>query len=690
MKRFQAGVGFLGVVALATILGACTEAKLEEIPQEPIYRDDKLEVQGELCTQAPETLTFPLRVLFIVDASVSMEVTDPPDLVTGVTGRERAVRETWEQLLESGPSGVRVGVIRFSAEAQSRTASDLDGDSLPDTFFTADRVLLDSATASLGETDRTTNYANALGEAYFEIRNELQRADQESLPLSKYVVIFLSDGVPDTDDSDTRGNAREDILESVEALQDLAGNFRVGDFTFHTAYLSGSQVAAQNQEAEELLQDMAEVGGGSYRSFSSGEALNFLFVDFTILKRIFTLKSLVAVNLNMVVDLRQIPEIPPELLELEADVLEELAEVVEEVVESQDIVEDLDAADLEDGFEVSAEELGLNPFAYVDVNGSGWAECGEPLVDSDLDGLADLVEVEIGTDPLVRDSDDDGLNDFLEWSFLDSGLDPLVAGDACFVPNACVDEDDDGYCDCTLDSDADGVCDCVGNDDEPCVDADGHDCLDEDEDGWCDCPDIDEDGRCDYGDRDGDGLHDCEEVFYGTAQNGVDSDADGLPDPSEIRFLTNPTKEDTLIDADFDLTTNGVEVGANTNPLCDDAALRSRIAVRYELEEEGLSETQTCYRFNISNITLVPTLARPAEIEEEIDPFVGDGSNRILLFAGEVSFDDPSAFARYRVACVQAYYFPEGGYKSPPSGRVRLTEADFVPVSEFDPELHCK
>ncbi|MEL6180408.1 MAG: hypothetical protein AAFS10_15725, partial [Myxococcota bacterium] len=76
----------------------CSEANLEPIPPEPTFRDDKITIEGALCTRAPETLSFPLRVLFVVDSSVSMERTDPPDPVTGETGRERAVRETWERL----------------------------------------------------------------------------------------------------------------------------------------------------------------------------------------------------------------------------------------------------------------------------------------------------------------------------------------------------------------------------------------------------------------------------------------------------------------------------------------------------------------------------------------------------------------------------------------------------------------
>ena len=166
----------LSLLLFTMCVPGCTDAKLEPIPPIPQYRDDKLRLSGDFCTSPPETLIFPLRVLFVIDASVSMEVTDPPDPVTGTTGREDAVREVWTDLIEQGPEGVKVGVIRFSAQAQSRTAQDLDGDSLPDTYYTSDMTLLDAATTSLGVTDRTTNFVNALGEAYFEMRTELLAA----------------------------------------------------------------------------------------------------------------------------------------------------------------------------------------------------------------------------------------------------------------------------------------------------------------------------------------------------------------------------------------------------------------------------------------------------------------------------------------------------------------------------------
>ncbi|MCH7945439.1 MAG: VWA domain-containing protein [Armatimonadetes bacterium] len=161
-----------GVGLLVLLIGSCARSGLESLPSKgDRIRDDKLEIDGSLCTQEPESLVFPLRVLFIVDASQSMEVTDPADPVTLETRRERAVRETWQDLLNQGVAGVRIGVIRFSAQAQSRTPV-LDANGIPTTYFTTDQTQLLAAGQAISITDRTTNYLNALAEAYFELRTE--------------------------------------------------------------------------------------------------------------------------------------------------------------------------------------------------------------------------------------------------------------------------------------------------------------------------------------------------------------------------------------------------------------------------------------------------------------------------------------------------------------------------------------
>src|SRR5262249_5943457 len=160
---------------------------------------------------------------------------------------------------------------------------------LPDSYFTDDQFLLETATKALAVTDRTTNYLNALSEAFFEMKTELKGASQESLPLSKYAVVFVSDGLPDADNEDERKNTKDAIIASVRQLVDLAKQYHVGQFQFHTAFLSPGLNDPDENQAQELLQTMATAGGGNFRSFVAGETINFLFADLSQIRRVFTL-----------------------------------------------------------------------------------------------------------------------------------------------------------------------------------------------------------------------------------------------------------------------------------------------------------------------------------------------------------------------------------------------------------------
>jgi len=584
---------FLAVTAVLSAQ-SCTDSGLELLPvPPPPILDDKIEVAGRLCTENPEALSFPLRVVFLVDCSESMKVNDPPDPVTGMTGREQAVLTTVQGLL-SGEDDVKISVVRFSSEAQPLTAV-MDDNGQFKSYFSDDVDFISQKIFALGETDRTTNYLAALSEAYSEIRHELGNAEQESLAMSTYHVILISDGIPDIEGGDAVLDMKEKILESTKEVTDLGTFFHLGKIEVSTALLSSGNLQV-DAIAQNLLLSMAKKGNGTFRSFLTGGELNFFYVDLSALHRVFTLKTLVVQNINAVVDGDNI------------------------------------------------------------------------LADADGDGLADIVEQNIGSNPFVPDTDGDGCNDGIEYRFSTWNLDPIDPVDTgCFVPDLCLDDDLDGNCD--------------------------NGCTDADSDGFCDCLDVNDDGICDpenFPDTDGDSLSDCEEMFTGSNSNGADADGDGMMDALEFRFKTSLDIDDVKDDLDWDQVTNGEEIRTGTDPLFVSKIGRSKIAYRYNVKETSMQEGQNCYDFSVENITLTSLLDGNESQYSSGHGGQGYSSwNRILVIIGEVPFDDFDSYSRFRIACVQASFNAARNIKDPPSGKFNLTDTDFVSLKEFDPSLHC-
>lgn len=379
---------------------------------------------------------------------------------------------------------------------------------------------------------------------------------------------------------------------------------------------------------------------------------------------------------------------------------------------------DTDGDGMVDGWE---EHFGLDPLSSSDAN-----------EDADSDGLSNREEYLNGTNPSKSDTDSDGLDDFRELS--DIGTDPLVwDSDADDMPDgwevgygmnpldpndAFLDSDGDGlqnwreYYHSTNpkdpDTDSDGMRDGweveMGRDKrtgelkiDPSVpdgdgdpDADeliniheylnGTDPLDEDSDGdglfdgqeaFLGFPGrlaggryMTDDPRYVYhtdptdSDTDGDGISDMDEVSGGTNASCRDSDGDGLFDEEEVDgYVADPTYTDPAhVDTDGDGLTDWQEVkgtlGYRTNPLLAD------------MDEDGLSDGEELLTDHL------PYKKRTgADIDHETDPTVPDtdgdgmsdgwemryGHTRDMYIIGEFSdsiglsawFDKDYAFREY-------------------------------------------
>ncbi|MFT5296134.1 MAG: outer membrane protein assembly factor BamB [Colwellia sp.] len=163
--------------------------------------------------------------------------------------------------------------------------------------------------------------------------------------------------------------------------------------------------------------------------------------------------------------------------------------------------------------------------------------------DSDQDGLTDGAEVnEHGTDPLLSDSDDDGLSDSEEVNVHQSN--PLSS-----------DTDDDGLSDLY---EVNNQLDINVNDANEDADTDGLVNIDE----------MTQQTDPNDADSDNDGLNDGDEVHtYLTQPLNRDTDGDKMPDGWEISYVFDPlSNTDKELDFDEDSYANYIEFFLETDP----------------------------------------------------------------------------------------------------------------------------
>ena len=296
-----------------------------------------------------------------------------------------------------------------------------------------------------------------------------------------------------------------------------------------------------------------------------------------------------------------------------------LSTLIEERIGTSSLHEDTDSDGISD-----IDEIGSDTENPLDTDGDGIINALDS--DDDDDSLETATELLLGTNPLLADSDGDGLSDSDEiGDLMDEPLDSDTDGtiDALDTNNN-LDKDEDGLSDSLeaqlntdptkADTDGDGINDAeeVGeNPDQP---------LDSDLDGIIDALDTVNDS-----DSDNDGLSDAQEEKLASNPQEVDSDNDGINDNEEIgNNIDNPldTDEDgilNLIDADDDNdsldTRYEIEIG--TNPLAKDT------------DGDGLSDKE---ELGQNQETLIDT-----DNDGRINPVDNDDDGDGLLTSLEIS-----------------------------------------------------
>lgn len=478
------------VVCSALLAFACTDAHLQPQPAEELPPLDKyLQIEGEYCTEPSANVTFPLKVLYILDQSASLQLTDPENR------RFVALDESLNQV--TNQPNAEFAFIGFASWSRQQTFTRNRGDV----------AMFTDPAAGLGP---ATDYQGSLATAVRMIEEDILASGPAERARTRYIVNFISDGIPEPrclpgceDDGNMCSNGEDDdgdgiidggdpdcanigdnvlhpdnlygvcntdqdvpddvyvdytgicpeynmpaqIMGRVQELLSLSDIYSVGDITLNTVFLftedvivDPAQFGYERTQARNLLQSMAEAGEGIFRDVNLGVAQSdFLDFDITSIRAEQTLTRMLAFNSHAVLS-------EDGVLVTDTD-SDGLSDTHETSVQTDRTLPDSDGDNYSDLFEERLRDEGFDPADPLapavscsdnrDGDGDKLTDCEETFLETDLtapdtdgDGVLDWIELLVGTDPKVED----GLADF-DFDG-NSNLEEVMAGTSPIVPDA--------------------------------------------------------------------------------------------------------------------------------------------------------------------------------------------------------------------------------------------------------------
>ncbi|MEO0321594.1 MAG: hypothetical protein AAF447_01420 [Myxococcota bacterium] len=403
--------------ALALALASCTDASLFG-REEPGVEADRVTLSGRICTRDAISEDLPLRLVIAADRSLGPLFGSFDPAGTRVEDLSAFLQ------LALRDDSTEAAVIGFASRTIKLAPAEGN--------FTQNVSELDAAIRSLalpqpcGALDSCRDFLSALRSSRSLVEGDVAEARAGARSLTQYSVVLIVAGEQEPLSPSCRG--AEDPLGCQGEVEQAAvaefvdfveGSGALG-VKVHVLHFAADPDPAVNDRLGQRLEQLAFVGGGSYRRLENVAGLNVTDLNVFQQRSPLRVKSLVAFNPNA----RVSPEGP--LTDSDAD---GLADVRELELGTDPLLRDTDGDEVGDWVEVLAN---LDPL--VAEAPSACRTLDDLGADRELDGLRDCEELVLGTNPNLADGDGDGLPDLAEVI----GLTNFLAADGV------EDEDGDG------------------------------------------------------------------------------------------------------------------------------------------------------------------------------------------------------------------------------------------------------
>lgn len=217
---------------------------------------------GPNCRNQLHTTTLPIKPVFIVDVSGSNKWKDDDQTIPGSDPKRIVRGDSIERFFNTYKAKANFGWSFTTFSGRTRTQPSIT------------TLLGMGNAAAMSQSIQTfrsmadngfTPYIAALNAAKANIQNDSGRA-----PNTKYVIVFLSDGLPTDEDNQNTLNAK--VSEVVNVLP-------AGSISFNAVYYG-----AVDPDASNRMKTMAQVGGGNFLDTNANPTgTNFLISDLVII-----------------------------------------------------------------------------------------------------------------------------------------------------------------------------------------------------------------------------------------------------------------------------------------------------------------------------------------------------------------------------------------------------------------------